>query len=320
MPVRTLLALLAALPIFSGSAFAWGCDGHQMVALIARAHLTPAASKAVDRILTASPINPGHYPYCQDEPTDLMAVAAPWADDAKKTDGKYNWHQIDIPLQVNSGDYSMWCKPIGPRPAGDRDRPGCIANAIPYELGLVRSASASPDERAAALRYLIHFMGDLSQPLHVADNRDQGGNCTTITTSFMPMPSNLHGLWDYELVTRELKGKHLTEIQLASNIDREYNTHWTEWGEAKTDFDAFMWEAHALAVPVTYGDLKPPIPLEPVSDGHTNRAACDVEKAKVAALGIQVDDRYADKTLAVIHQQIAKAGYRLAALLNTTFR
>jgi hypothetical protein len=312
-----LLLLAMTLPIVP--AFGWGCDGHQMVALIARAHLTPAASAAVDKILGASPINPGHYRFCQDEPADLMAVAAPWADDVKKQDGTFDWHQIDIPVPVASGDYTKWCPPIGPR-VDDKDRPGCIVNAIEYELANVRDTAQPAADRATSLRYLIHLMGDLSQPLHVSDNRDQGGNCTTLSASFLPMPSNLHGIWDYELITLELHRNHLTEIQLAANIDRQFTKNWREWGEAKTDIVAWTWEAHALAASVTYADPKPQIPIEAPGDGHTNRAACDAERAKVAALNISVGEPYVEKTLPVIHQQLAKAGYRLAGLLNTTFK
>ena len=56
--LRNLLSLFAAIPLLAGSAFGWGCEGHQMIALIARAHLTPAASAAVDQLLRDNPIDP----------------------------------------------------------------------------------------------------------------------------------------------------------------------------------------------------------------------------------------------------------------------
>jgi hypothetical protein len=317
--MRPVLFSVAAVPLLAHSAFGWGCDGHQIVALIARAHLTPAASATVGRILEASPVHPGHYRFCQDEPMDLMAVAAPWADDMKKTDGTFDWHQIDIPVTVESGDYKRWCPPIGPFIEG-KDRTGCIVNAIEYELNLTRDSAQPADVRAKALRYLIHLMGDLSQPLHVSDNRDQGGNCTSLKATFLEMPSNLHAIWDYELITQELRRNRMSETQLASNIDREFGLHWPEWGQAKTDIVGWTWEAHRLAAAVTYGDLKPPIPLEAPGNGHTDRATCDAGRAKVAALKITVSEPYVEKTLPVIHQQLAKAGYRLAGLLNVTFR
>src|SRR5580658_4933344 len=99
--MRIALSLLAALPFLSGSAFGWGCEGHQIIALIARAHLTPAASAAVDRLLLENPIDPSLSRGCKDRPNDPMADSATWADDERNLDKTTeNWHFIDIPLAV----------------------------------------------------------------------------------------------------------------------------------------------------------------------------------------------------------------------------
>ena len=85
----------------SAPAFGWGCEGHQMIALIARAHLTPAASAAVDQLLSANPIDPALSRFCNDRPADLMADSATWADDERNIDKTTaGWHFIDIPLAV----------------------------------------------------------------------------------------------------------------------------------------------------------------------------------------------------------------------------
>src|SRR5271157_1467643 len=107
--MRTLLAAIAALPLLSASAFGWGCEGHEMVALIARAHLTPQVSAEVDRLLRASPIDPALNRFCKDRPSDLMADSATWADDVKNTEKTGDWHFIDIPRAVTSGDAAKWC-------------------------------------------------------------------------------------------------------------------------------------------------------------------------------------------------------------------
>ena len=75
--MRTLLTVFAALPLVSASAFGWGCEGHEMVALIARAHLTPQVSAEVDRLLRANPVDPAQDRNCRDHPDDLMALSAP---------------------------------------------------------------------------------------------------------------------------------------------------------------------------------------------------------------------------------------------------
>jgi hypothetical protein len=314
--MRTLLSLL----ICAGPALGWGCDGHQIVALIAQAHLTPQARAAVEKILAADPISTAHNKFCQDTPLDPMAVAAPWADDVKSSTKTFLWHQIDIPISVDSGDYRMWCDPIGPSVNG-KDRPGCIISAMQYEWDILRDQQQSAVARGTALRMIIHLMGDLSEPLHMSDNTDEGGNCTTFTLSFVGKPTNLHSIWDYDLLTHEMHQKKLTEMALAEILDKEFTARYQEWGKRKIDVEGWAWEAHRLGVSQVYGQLKPPLPIQPPDAGMVpNKAVCDAGRAKVAAMHISVEGAYTDMALPVIHQQLAKAGYRLAEVLNETFR
>src|SRR5580658_603252 len=100
------------LPLFANSAFGWGCEGHQIIALIARAHLTPTASNVVDQLLRENPIDPALNRFCRDRPNDLMADSATWADDARNIEKTAEWHYIDIPLAVHADpDAMQWCKP-----------------------------------------------------------------------------------------------------------------------------------------------------------------------------------------------------------------
>jgi hypothetical protein len=317
--MRTLLAVLMAMPFCAGSAFGWGCDGHQIVAMIARAHLTPAVSAAVDRILAGAPLAAEHSRFCQDTPTDPMAVAAPWADDVKSSTKTFLWHQIDIPLSVTSGDYRKWCAPIGPS-VGGTDRPGCIINAIPFELEILLNPQQSAQTHADALRYLIHFFGDLSQPLHVSDNRDEGGNCTSFRLPFLDKPTTLHGIWDFDLITRELKQKNLSETDLAAMLDEQFADRGKQWLAGKTNVEAWAWEAHKLAATFAYGLLNPSIPVARPDAGLADKATCDLGRRNVAEMNIAINQNYMDLALSTIHEQLAKAGYRLAGLLNETLR
>src|SRR5580658_5851559 len=151
--MRRLLCFLAMLPLASVSAFGWGCEGHQIIALIARAHLTPAASNAVGQLLRENPIDPALSRFCKDRPNDPMADSATWADDAKTIEKTADWHFIDIPLAVNSAgqDVMRWCQS------------GCIVSAIEREWAILRDRSQPAPLRAKALRYVIHLVGDLSQ-------------------------------------------------------------------------------------------------------------------------------------------------------------
>ena len=204
--MRQFFSVCAAALLLAASAFGWGCEGHQMIALIARAHLTPAASAAVDRLLNENPLDPNQKRYCQERPADPMADAASWADDMKSIDKTFTWHFVDIPLAIHksdSADAMKWCEAIGPSVDG-KDRPGCILTAIDYEWNILRDKDQPGPERAKALRYLIHFLGDLSQPLHDADNHDQGGNCTRITFFDREKPENLHAIWDDRMLARDV--------------------------------------------------------------------------------------------------------------------
>ena len=299
-----LLSLSSTAPLF-----AWGCEGHQIVALIARAHLTPAAAAAVDLRLTRNPIDPALKRFCQDRPADLMADASSWADDVKYTEKTAAWHFVDIPLSVplttNSGtSLDPWCPPVGPSVNG-KDRPGCVTNALEYELSILRDKSRTDAERAKALRYVIHLAGDIHQPLHDSNNNDEGGNCTALHFFAEVPPAKLHAIWDYKLIQRDLASGHLTQAQYAKTLDRGFTSRTlnpVDWA----------WDGHQMAVEVVYGDLKPSIPLE----APTAHAACQAETDKVAALDISIGQPYFDQAIPVIYEQLNKAGYRLAALLN----
>jgi len=298
------------------SAFGWGCEGHQMIALIARAHLNSTASTTVDQLLRENPIDPALSRFCKDRPNDPMADSATWADDAKTIENTAEWHFIDIPVAVradsNETDVQNWCKPIG-------GRPGCIVTALDYELALLRDKGQPSRVRAKALRYVIHFVGDLSQPLHAADNHDRGGNCTAIGFFSEEKPENLHAIWDYKIIARDLEATMATQAQYAKNLDEGFARNWPSWGESKIDILAWTWGSHALATTEAYGELTPPIPIVPATAGLADQAACNAGRASVAAQHISIGDEYVRHALPVIREQLAKAGYRLAELLNQTF-
>jgi hypothetical protein len=319
--MRLLFSICAAAMLLAQPAFGWGCEGHQMIALIARAHLTPAASAAVDQLLKENPLDPAQKRYCQDRPDDPMADAASWADDMKSIDKTFTWHFVDIPLGIHKGDSSdvmQWCEPIGPSVNG-KDRPGCITTAIDFEWGILRDRTQPGPERAKALRYVIHFLGDLSQPLHDTDNHDQGGNCTRITFFDHEKPENLHAIWDERMIGHDMEARKSSQLQYAAGLDREFAKSWSQWGEGKTDVLAWAWEGHDIAGRVTYGNLRPQLPVASPADGQVDRAGCDLERTQVEAMHIAIGDEYFKEALPVVRQQLAKAGYRLAGLLNQGF-
>jgi hypothetical protein len=286
-----------------------------MVALIARAHLTPAVSAAVDDLLRANPINPALTRFCQDRPNDPMADAATWADDVKNQEKTGVWHYVDIPRTVQTmTSLDPWCPPIGPSVDG-KNRPGCITKAIDYELGILKDISRPAGERASALRYIVHFAGDIHQPLHDADNNDQGGNCTGMQFFAEDRPTNLHSIWDYKLIERKLDQDKLTQTAYAGALNTRFADKYAALSVMKADDPvAWAWEAHALAESTTYGKLEPRIPAA----APDPQSVCSAERDKVQALHIAVGDAYFAQAMPVIEERLAMAGFRLAILLNET--
>lgn len=310
-----ILLFAFLVPLIPTSAFGWGCEGHQIVALIARAHLTPAVSTAVDELLRDSPIDPALTRFCQERPSDLMADSATWADDSKNQEKTSLWHYVDIPLSVVSiVSVDPWCPPIGPSVDG-KNRPGCVTNAIVYELGILRDKSRPVAERATALRYVIHFVGDIHQPLHDEDNNDQGGNCTAMKFYSEDRPANLHAIWDYKLIQHQLELDKLSQPAYADTLNGRFSARYAALTKGKPDDAvAWAWDAHAIAISIVYGALQPGIPVE-TPDSKT---ACAAERDKVQALHIAIGDAYFGKAMPVIDEQLATAGFRLAALLNAS--
>lgn len=306
-----LVALIPAVP-----AFGWGCEGHQIVALIARAHLTSAASAAVDKLLAEYPADPALNHYCKS--ADGMADNATWADEVRNIEKTGPWHYVDIPLtETKPGSLAAWCPPITAAPATGtgKDRPGCVINAIEYQWAILLDPSRPGPERATALRYVIHFVGDMHQPLHGSDNEDQGGNCTSMKFFEQERPANLHSIWDTLLIQHELEAKKETVGDYARQIDRQFQDRWPAWGTAVIDPVPWAWDANRLAREFAYGNLKPAIPLEKPK----TPTSCDAERAKVEALHISIGEQYFNAAIPVVAEQLAKAGYRLADLLNRTF-
>ncbi len=289
-----------------------------MVALIARAHLNPAIASAVDDLLKQNPVDPALNRFCKDRPDDPMADAATWPDDAKSREKTGNWHYVDIPRSVDQvTSLDPWCPPLGPSVDG-KNRPGCITNAMEFELTVLHDKARPVAERATALRYIIHFVGDIHQPLHDEDNNDQGGNCTSMQFFSETTPSNLHAIWDYKLIQHRLEQAKLTQSAYAADLNARFAEKFRALSAAKpADATAWAWETHAVGQAVVYGSLDPGIPVE-TPDAQ---AVCSAERrGKVSALHITVGADYFGKAIPVIDAQLATAGFRLARLLNDTLR
>jgi len=251
-----LLALLgAAIP-----ALAWGPEGHDLVARIAEAQLTPRAQARVAQILG---------------PGSTMASVSSWPDQIRRSRPETGpWHYVDIPIDKPSLDMARDCP-----------KDNCVIAAIAAQRAKLRDPSTAPAERREALMFVIHFIGDMHQPLHCADNQDHGGNEVHIV--FHDQPGNLHGLWDSGLLARMGKEDELFPKLSAAAARRRKKLAKgtvTDWAE----------QSHKLAQQLVYGKLP--------------------KSAAGSPLTITAD--YEHKADPVVILQIERAGARLAAILN----
>jgi hypothetical protein len=299
-------------------AWAWGCEGHQVIALLAEKRLTPHALATVKGILSANIIDPSLSRYCKEGGIDAMADAATWADDYRSQHSETGpWHYIDIPLGTLirniAKDVEQFCDP----------KKGCVTQAITQELSILRSPQSDPQKRAEALRFLIHFVGDLHQPLHATTNNDQGGNCVPVaffdalsqlrnpqTESYAP---NLHAVWDVNILARATHGE--TVDQVATDLDQSFRRKIIHWEKGPANIDAWAAEGYQLASKNVYGMLPVNIAVEspqPIAscadDNHIS--------ARMLKLNEQLGEPYQVMAVPVVRQRLAQAGARLAMLLN----
>ena len=151
------IAAFAAAP----AALAWGCQGHEIVALIAEANLNPKALATANEILKNAVLDPGVTRYCTED-VDAFAQASTWADDIRRVRPEASpWHFIDIPRDANRADIEKYCP----------QDTGCVLSALRAQLEILKSPNADAKARGDALKFVIHFIGDMHS------------RCTTWTTT-----------------------------------------------------------------------------------------------------------------------------------------
>jgi hypothetical protein len=167
-----------------------------------------------------------------------------------------------------------------------RDCPNgdCVIAKTDQFLGVLRDPHANKDAKEQALKFVIHFVGDLHQPLHDEDNGDKGGNTRHVV--FDGHPDNLHWVWDTGLLQHITRNPATLAADLESRITPQDKAEWQ-----KGSIEDWAIEGHRLAQTVAYGDL-----------GNENPAA--------------ITPAYEQQADPVIELQLEKAGVRLAFLLN----
>ena len=218
IPVVAVAALFAASP-----AQAYWEYGHQTIAQIAMANVTPRTRTAVTRLLAKTPLL--DTPEC---PATTIEGASTWADcvkPLKNADGKprfgyaYGWHFQDVNI----------CRPFTLEEACKDGN--CVSAQITRDVAILKDTRASDKDRAQALVFLIHFVGDLHQPLHAGEKDDQGGNKVAAAYGiYSPRRFNLHSVWDGTLAERAItSGPGLVRRYPAATRARIAKGDVTDW-------------------------------------------------------------------------------------------
>lgn len=282
LPPAGVAVLALAVPLLG----AWGRKGHSVIAEIAWRELTPQAREAVTAIM-------------QEE---TIQETASWADGVRGQNDEFPWtapyHYANLPADAEQYDH-----------ASMRPEVGNVIDGVVDFAARVTDDSLTPLERKQALMFVVHFVGDLHQPLHAGNGDDRGGNAIRI--DWIGGPRNLHSIWD-------------------SGInDAVENAPWPETAErihgTITDAERL---AYTAADPIRPAELTESALEEAVgrwvleSRRYANRfayAATGFNDGKPFTTGTTLGEDYARHCLPIVELRQRQAGIRLANLLNVVF-
>jgi uncharacterized RmlC-like cupin family protein len=247
--------------LLSSMCWGWGREGHQIIATVAEEHLNETT-----KVMIQSLIGNNH----------LYSIAA-WADEIQRERPETGpWHYVNIPLHSPGYDAQRDCSP--PR--------SCVVEKIRKFSRILVDKSASREQRAEALKFLVHFVADIHQPLH-AVKEAKGGN--DLRVQFMDSnrcgrySCNLHGVWDTSMIlyTGLKRAEYLERLESrikAQNLAKLAGGTPEQWANESLQVARKVWVQN----------------------------------------GANLDDTYFNDNSKHVDQQMALAGLRLAALLNST--
>jgi hypothetical protein len=209
-----------------------------------------------------------------------VAEASTWPDEVR-SQPEYRhtgpWHYLNLPLGLSYADFQT-------RVQGMTQEN--VYSALLQQEQVLGSGTSSRQEKIEALKYIVHFVGDLHQPMHVSREEDKGGN--TIQVNYDGQGTNLHALWDSKLIDHQ----GLTFEQMAEKYDQVSAAQVKAW--QSDPLIKWIWESYEVSSKL-YAEI----------DALNNRT---------------IDDSYYQAHIGIIRERIEKAGVRLAGVLNDIFK
>lgn len=270
--MKKIVAIFLLATLLPSQLLAWGPKGHAIVADIAVSRLTPAAKKNLQLLLG----------------DDSLASIASWADSVRKErDESYDWHFVDIPKDAAGFSEERDCfRPQDKHKDALTDHHNCVVDRIEMFQKILGDEKASRADRLEALKWIVHFVGDLHQPLHAIDEA-RGGNDIKLAVFGSPKcgdyDCNLHWAWDTLL------------LEHTGYSEEEYV------GRLNMLIAQKQMENQASGTPVDWAN-------------ESHLQARHIIEEKPAA----IDEAYYQANIELVNQKLALAGLRLAAVLNDT--
>jgi hypothetical protein len=275
MNARLFVSLVAAVSLVPSPALAWGRTGHRVVAAIADTELSGLARANVEKILG---------------PGESLDEAATWPDDMRADPSPFwqkqasPWHYVTLNGIVY--DHAP--------PTGD------ALEALAKFSAVLKDPNASRADKQTALRFIVHLVGDLHQPLHAGKCCDKGGNDVKVT--WFGKPTNLHAVWDSALVDEQ----QLSFTEMAARLERHISpadvVAW--WDVNPRDWISESAEIRDTVYP-TAADMPKQVKGKKVKKGEP--AVPDLSYS------------YVYRFTPVMERRLAQGGVRLAAYLNALF-
>jgi len=272
MKLKSVFPLFFLCGFIPALSHGWGGNGHRIVGAIAASYLTQEARNAVTGLVGE----------------ESLAQVSTWADEIK-SDESYDWayrlHFINLPRDAEKVDMARDCV------AGE-----CVVAAINKFTAIMADAKEEREKRIEALKFLVHFVGDIHQPMHVSYADNLGGNTVKVnwfgktedSGPFGDFKWNLHGVWDFGFISRRT-GNDWVALAIRIRADIK-DHHLIDWSSTRDPED---WANESYYI--------------------TRQIYEHLPRNKI------LGQEFYEKHIATVETRLAAAGVRLAALLNRSF-